>query len=281
MANRVAVTTKKFGHQLIELDEKNVGSHGQISENCRQSYYLVFTLRQDGFGKKRGRTQMEWNFLAVLRDFDLLMLGLVNTLKVTGLALLFGVPLGLVLALSRLSTFRILSGVAGFIVEFFRTTPPLVQLFWFFFALPILVDVRMTPLIAAIVTFSIQSSAFFAEIFRGGILSIDKGQWEGAKAIGMTYGQSLRRIILPQAVKRMIPAFMERSIELLKTTTLVSTVAYTDLMFQANELAQKTFRPLEVYTIVALIYFVLIFVFSQASIWVEHRLSKSGEGTVR
>ncbi|MDE0347671.1 MAG: ABC transporter permease subunit, partial [Boseongicola sp.] len=80
---------------------------------------------------------MEWNFLAVLRDFDLLMLGLLNTLKVTGLALLFGVPLGLALALSRLSTFRILSGVAGFIVEFFRTTPPLVQLFWFFFALPI------------------------------------------------------------------------------------------------------------------------------------------------
>ncbi|MYI70280.1 MAG: ABC transporter permease subunit, partial [Boseongicola sp. SB0673_bin_14] len=108
-----------------------------------------------------------------------------------------------------------------------------------------------------------------------------KGQWEGAKAIGMTYGQCQRRIILPQAIKRMIPAFMERSIELLKTTTLVSTVAYTDLMFQANELAQKTFRPLEVYTIVAAIYFVLIFLVSQFSIAVEHRLAKSGEGTVR
>ena len=129
-------------------------------------------------------------------------------------------------------------------------------------------------------TFSIQSSAFFAEIFRGGILSIDKGQWEGAKAIGMTYPQSLRRIILPQAIKRMIPAFMERSIELLKTTTLVSTVAYADLMFQANEVAQKTFRPLEVYTIVALIYFVLIFSVSQLSIVIERHLAKSGEGTV-
>ncbi|MGB7243419.1 MAG: amino acid ABC transporter permease [Sulfitobacter sp.] len=223
---------------------------------------------------------MEWNFLAVLRDFDLLLLGLVNTLKITGLALLFGIPIGLALAMARLSTQKILSGVAAFIVEFFRTTPPLVQLFWFFFALPILVDIRMTPTIAAVVTFSIQSSAFFAEIFRGGILSIDKGQWEGAKAIGMNYPQALRRIILPQAVKRMIPAFIERSIELLKTTTLVSTVAYSDLMFQANELAQKTFRPLEVYTVVALIYFVLIFVFSQLSIIVEHRLARSGEGTV-
>ena len=224
---------------------------------------------------------VEWNFQAVLANSDLLLLGLLNTLKVTGLALLFGVPLGLALALLRLSTVRLLSGTAAFVIEFFRTTPPLVQLFWFFFALPILVDVRMTPFIAAIVTFSIQSSAFFAEIFRGGILSIDRGQWEGARAIGMSYRQSLQRIILPQAVKRMIPAFMERSIELMKTTTLVSTVAYTDLMFQANDLAQKTFRPLEVYTVVAVMYFILIFVFSQLSILVEHRLARSGESTVR
>jgi len=224
---------------------------------------------------------VEWNFWAVLSDFDLLLLGLVNTLKVTVLALTFGVPLGLCLAVLRLSTLRPASAVAAFIIEFFRTTPPLVQLFWFFFALPILIDVHMTPFIASIVTFSIQSSAFFAEIFRGGIQSIDRGQWEGGKAIGMGYAQVMRRIILPQAVKRMIPAFMERAIELLKTTTLVSTVAYTDLMFQANDLAQKTFRPLEVYTVVALMYFALIFVLSQLSLRVEHKLAKSGESTVR
>ena len=224
---------------------------------------------------------MEWNFLAVLADMDLLLVGLLNTMKVTGLSLLFGVPLGLSLALLRLSTIRPLSGVAAFVIEFFRTTPPLVQLFWFFFALPILIDVRMTPFIASIVTFSIQSSAFFAEIFRGGILSIERGQWEGGKAIGMSYAQSLRRVVLPQAVKRMIPAFMERSIELMKTTTLVSTVAYADLMFQANDLAQKTFRPLEVYTVVAVMYFILIFAFSQLSILVEYRLARSGESTVR
>ena len=224
---------------------------------------------------------VEWNFQAVLANSDLLLLGLLNTLKVTGLALLFGVPLGLALALLRLTKIRALSATATFVIEFFRTTPPLVQLFWFFFALPILVDVRMTPFIAAIVTFSIQSSAFFAEIFRGGILSIDRGQWEGARAIGMSYRQSLQRVVLPQAVKRMIPAFMERSIELMKTTTLVSTVAYTDLMFQANDLAQKIFRPLEVYTVVAVMYFILIFVFSQLSILVEHRLARSGESTVR
>lgn len=223
----------------------------------------------------------EWDFIAVLGDLDLLALGLLNTLKVTSLALLFGIPLGLILAVSRLSRFKPLTFLASFIIEFFRTTPPLVQLFWFFFALPILVDIRMTPLIAAVLTFSIQSSAFFAEIFRSGIQSIEKGQWEGAKAVGMNYWQSMRRIILPQAIKCMIPAFMERSIELLKTTTLVSTVAYADLMYQANDLAQKTFRPLEVYTVVAVMYFILIFVFSQASLFIEHRLARSGESTVR
>lgn len=223
---------------------------------------------------------MEWDFTPALNNIDILLLGLVNTLKITGLALFFGMPLGLMMALSRLSEFRLLSMLAAFIIEFFRTTPPLVQLFWFFFAFPILFNVNMTPFTTAIVTFSIQSSAFFAEIFRSGIQSIDRGQWEGARAIGMTRKQSLRRIILPQAVKRMIPAFMERSIELLKTTTLVSTIAYTDLMYQANDIAQKTFRPLEVYTVVALIYFVLIFCFSQLSIVIERRMARSGEGTV-
>lgn len=223
----------------------------------------------------------EWDFIATLADMDLLMLGLWNTVKVFVLALCFGIPLGLGLALGRMSRIPVLSQFCSFIIELFRTTPPLVQLFWFFFAFPILINVQMTPFVASVLTFSIQSSAFFAEIFRGGINSIDKGQWEAAKAIGMTRRSSLRRIILPQAVKRMIPAFAERSIELLKTTTLISTVSYADLMFQANELASKTFRPLEVYTVVAVMYFLLILVFSQATIFLEYRLAKTGEGTLR
>ena len=181
----------------------------------------------------------EWDFAATLADMDLLMLGLWNTLQVFVLALAFGIPLGLGLALGRMSQIPVFSQVCLFFIEFFRTTPPLVQLFWFFFALPILISAQMTPFVASVLTFSVQSSAFFAEIFRGGINSIDKGQWEAAKAIGMTQKSSLRRIILPQAVKRMIPAFAERSIELLKTTTLISTVSYADLMLQANELASK------------------------------------------
>ena len=222
-----------------------------------------------------------WDFAPVWAHADLLALGLLNTLKVTATALTFGVPLGLVLALMRLSPSRWLAWPAGAVIEVFRTTPPLVQLFWFFFALPILIKVEMTPFVAAALTFSIQSAAFFAEVFRGGIVSVERGQWEAARAIGMNPRQTLRRVVLPQAVERMIPAFLERAIELMKTTTLVATVSYADLLFQTNEVAQKTFRPLEVFTTAALIYFVVIFGASQFVHRIERRLAISGEGTLR
>lgn len=222
-----------------------------------------------------------WDFGPVWAHADLLALGLLHTLQVTGTALLFGVPLGLLLALMRLSPRRVLAWPAGAVIEVFRTTPPLVQLFWFFFALPILVRVEMTPFAAAAITFSIQSAAFFAEVFRGGIVSVERGQWEAARALGMTGRQVMRRVVLPQAVKRMLPAFLERAIELMKTTTLVATVSYADLLFQANEVAQKTFRPLEVFTVAALMYFVVIFFASQTALLLERRLSASGEGMVR
>ena len=193
----------------------------------------------------------EWDFWVVLSDFDLLLLGLFNTLKITGLALVFGVPLGLLLALLRLYGNLAVRLPVGFIIEFLRTTPPIAQLFWFFFALPILIGVEINPFEASVLTFSLQSSAFFAEVFRGGIQSIDSGQWEASKALGMQRNETLRRIVLPQAVTRMIPAFLERAIELMKTTTLVSTISYADLLYQTNNIAQSTYRTIEVFTIAA------------------------------
>lgn len=222
-----------------------------------------------------------WDFGPVWANADLLLLGLWHTLQVTGTALAFGVPLGLVLALARLSKRSLLRWPAGIVIEIFRTTPPLVQLFWFFFVLPILVGVEMTPFAAASLTFAIQSAAFFAEAFRAGIVSVDRGQWEGARALGMTQRQLMRRVVLPQAIKRMLPAFLERVIELMKTTTLVATISYADLLFQANEVAQKTFRPLEVFTVAALMYFVVIYGFSLVAGRLERRWLISGEGMNR
>ena len=218
-----------------------------------------------------------WDFSVVLRGAPLLLAGLVNTLKVTGLALLFGVPLGLALAMLRLYGVGLVRFAAGLVIEFFRAKPPLVQLFWFFFALPILSGVEIDPFRAAVLTFSIQSAAFFAEVFRGGVASIERGQWEAAKAIGMTRRQTLRRVVLPQAVKRMIPAFLERAIELMKTTTLVAAISYADLLYQANAIAQATFRPLEVFTVAAAIYFVILTALSQLVRVLERRLARTGE----
>jgi len=221
----------------------------------------------------------QWDFSVVWRNSHLLLWGLLGTLKVTAAALALGLPLGLAVALLRLSRARAVSLPAGVFVEFFRSTPPLVQLFWCFFALPILIGIRIDSFQAAVMTLSVQSSAFFAEVFRGGIVSIERGQWEAARALGMTYGQLMRRVVLPQAVKRMIPAFLERAIELMKTTTLVATVAYADLLFEANDIAQKTFRPLEVFTAAAAIYFIVIFAASRAVQVSERRLARSGEST--
>ena len=223
--------------------------------------------------------EYQWDFTVVWRNSHLLLWGLLGTLKVTGAALVLGLPLGLGVALMRLSRARVVSLPASVFVEFFRSTPPLVQLFWCFFALPILIGVRIDSFQAAVMTLSIQSSAFFAEVFRGGIVSVERGQWEAARAIGMTYRQLLRRVVLPQAVKRMIPAFLERAIELMKTTTLVATVAYADLLFEASDIAQKTFRPLEVFTAAAAIYFVVIFAASRLVQVSERRLARSGEST--
>lgn len=222
----------------------------------------------------------EWDFAVVFRDFDLLLLGLLNTLKVTGLSLSLGVPLGLVLALARLYGSLPIRLPVIIFIDFLRSTPPLAQLFWFFFALPMIIGIEMDPFKASILTFSLQSSAFFAEVFRGGIISIDKGQWEASKAIGMNRNQTLNRVILPQAVKRMIPAFLERSIELMKTTTLVSTISYADLLYQANSIAQSTYRTLEVFSIAAGLYFIVIFACSVGVSRIERRLSRSGETTV-
>ena len=221
----------------------------------------------------------EWDFAIVFRDFDLLILGLVNTLKVTGLALLFGVPLGLFIALLRLFGSWPIKVPVGFLIEFLRSTPPIAQLFWFFFAMPILTGVEIDPFGASVLTFSLQSSAFFAEVFRGGIISIDRGQWEAAKAIGLDRNSSIKRIILPQAVKRMIPAFLERAIELMKTTTLVSTISYADLLYQANSIAQSTYRSLEVFSIAAGLYFIVIFACSIGVRNIERYLARTGETT--
>jgi len=215
----------------------------------------------------------QWDFSPVLTRWPLLLDGLLNTVKIAAIAIVFGVLVGLVLALLRLSPRRALRLPAAVFVEFYRNTPPIVHFFWFFYALPVVLNISLDPLVAAVLALSTQSGAFYAEVFRGGIRSIERGQWEGAKALGMSHTQLMRRIVVPQAATRMVAPFVERSFELIKTTALASTLAYGELLYQAMMVNSETFRPLEVYTAVALLYLVLLVSCSALARVAEARLT--------
>jgi len=217
----------------------------------------------------------QWDFGAVWLHKDMLLVGLLGTFKLAAMSILFGVVVGIFVALARLSHRRIFSMPATWFVEFYRNTPPIVHFFWFFYALPIVVNISLDPYWAGIIALSTQSGAFYAEVFRGGIRSIERGQWEGARAIGMSYSQIMTRVILPQATRRMVGPFVERSFELLKTTSLASTLAYADLLYEAMQVNSITYRPLEVYSSVAFLYFISLFTISMLVRLGEHRFAQA------
>lgn len=217
--------------------------------------------------------EYRWDFGAVLRQYPLLLDGLLGTLRIAAAAIVLGVALGLVLAAMRLSPRLLLRAPAAAFVEFYRNTPAIVHFFWFYYAMPVVADISLSPFMAATLALSTQSAAFYAEVFRGGVRSITAGQWEGARALGMSDAQAMRRIILPQAASRMVAPFIERSFELLKTTSLASTLAYGDLLFRAMQVNSTTFRPLETYTVLAVMYFTLLLAASAAASVAERRLT--------
>ncbi|MGH6862020.1 MAG: amino acid ABC transporter permease, partial [Phyllobacterium sp.] len=138
-------------------------------------------------------------------------------------------------------------------------TPLLVQLIWAYYALPMLSRLELTPVSASLIALSCYGGSFYAEIIRGGIVSIDVGQSEAASALGMMPSQTMRRIVLPQAIRRMVPALMNQSIIQLKNTSLVSVLAVPDLVYQGQMVAHDSFRPLETYSTIAIAYFIILF----------------------
>lgn len=223
----------------------------------------------------------DWDFAAVWNYRQMLLEGALGTMQIAAVAICMGVAIGAVLATLRLTKSPWLQYPALWFTEFYRNTPPLIHFFWAFYALPVLVGVSLDPYVAAIIALSTQSGAFYAEVFRGGVISVERGQWEGGRALGMTPQNVLRRVILPQALQRMVAPFMERSFELIKTTALASTLAYSDLLYQAMQVNSITFRPLEVYTFVAAIFFVTLLVLSMLAHLVEARLSRANTLTSR
>lgn len=216
-----------------------------------------------------------WNFQSVFDNWWALAVGLAGTLRLFVVCLILGMGLGLIVALGRRSRNRPIRWLSTAFVEFFRNTPVLVQILWFYYALPILVQIEISPFAAAILGISLNSAAYSAEIYRGGIQSIEPGQWEAARAIGMTGIQTLRRVVLPQAIRRIIPALTNRGVEIFKMSTLASVVAYVELLQQGKLIASLNFNPLETYTVVAAIFLIILYPIVRMTYSLERYLARS------
>jgi len=216
-----------------------------------------------------------WDFSFLWMYRWLLIEGLGFTLLYTVGSIAFGLIIGLLVGLLRLSRNWLLTLPLIAYIEAFRCTPLLVQIIWFYYAFPVLVGIDMPAVVAGLLVLSLYTGAFYAEIFRGGVISIERGQWDAARAIGMRHVEVLRRVILPQAIKRMIPPFLNQSIIQLKNTSLVSTIAVSDLLYQGQLITSATYRPLETYTTVAMIYFAILFPLTLFAQGVEYRLQRS------
>jgi polar amino acid transport system permease protein len=216
-----------------------------------------------------------WDFSFLWHYRWLVLWGLGVTILYTIATILIGLAIGLVTGLLRLSRNKLLTAPLLAYVEIFRCTPLLVQIIWFYYALPVVLGIDIPAHVAAVLVLSLYTGAFYAEIVRGGVNSIERGQWDAARAVGMRRGQVMRHVILPQAVKRMIPPFMNQSIIQLKNTSLVSTIAVADLLYQGQMITAATYRPLEVYTMVAILYFAVLFPLTLAAQGVEWQLARS------
>lgn len=220
-------------------------------------------------------TNYQWDFFTVWQNYDLFLYGMWITVAYTFGSIFFGVIIGFMTCAARLSNWRSLQAIARIYQEIFRCSPLLVQLLWFYYAFPLLVGGSIDNRVAAMLTLSLYVGSFYAEIFRGGIVSIDKGQREAAAAIGMSPWQSMVRIILPQALKRMLPSFINQSIIQFKNSSLVSVISVADLAYMAAVVNGQTYRPLESYTVMAALYIALLLPLTQIADWVERRLRAS------
>lgn len=190
---------------------------------------------------------------------DLLISGAFYSILFAIATILGGMCVGLVVALGRMAPSRILRFCITAFTEVFRCTPLLVILIWFYYALPVLLGIDLSPITAAFLALSLYGGAFYGEVIRGGILAIDIGQTEAAKAIGMRNSAVMRRIILPQATRKMIPPLVNQSVMQMKNTSLISVLALPDLIYQSQLITHETYRPLEMYTAVAVIYFLILY----------------------
>ena len=214
---------------------------------------------------------MNFDMNLVVNSFPLLLIGAGVTIQITVLSTAIGFVIGLIVGVARISNLRLLRMLAEVYVEFFRGTPLLVQIFLFYFALPVITGQRIDPFIAAISACGINSGAYVAEIFRAGIQSIDEGQMEAGRSLGMTWLQTMRYIIVPQAFKRVIPPLGNEFIAMLKDSSLVSVIGFEELTRRGQLIIAKTYGSFEIWMSVAVIYLVMTLTISRFVAYLERR----------
>ena len=201
--------------------------------------------------------------------------GLKSTLGLSIISVLIGIVIGSLLALMKLSKHKPLKWIAAVYIEVVRGTPMITQLFIVYFGSYVLFGLDMNPFIAGIIAVSLNSGAYVAEIIRSGIQSIDKGQMEAGRSLGMTQSMTMKEIIMPQAVKNILPALCNEFITVIKETSIVSVIGVTDLLYNVNIVRGISFRPLEPLLIAAVIYFILTFGLSKAVNILEGKMKQS------
>lgn len=211
--------------------------------------------------------------------------GLGVTLGLFALTLLFSIPLGLIISLGAISRFKPLSWLVKFYIWLLRGTPLLLQLLFVYFGLPLVfqflfeyfnlpLQFNIDNFTAAVIAFVLNYAAYFAEIFRAGIQSIDKGQFEAAKALGLSSGQTMWRVVIPQAISRILPPVGNESITLVKDTSLVSIIALSDIMHQTRTIVMRE-ASVAAFVVAAVFYLVMTFVLTKLFDYLEKRFSKS------
>ncbi|SIT49423.1 ABC transporter permease protein [Paraburkholderia piptadeniae] len=216
-----------------------------------------------------------WNLSYLSTQLPVILEGLLGTLRLSVVCLLGGLIIGTLVGAARSQGGPVLRAVGTAYVEFFRNIPALVQVFWCFYALPVLLGTESDRFLSATLAISLYSGAYFAEIVRSGIQSIEKGQWEAGRAIGMSYLRILRFIVFPQVFKRILPALTNQGIDVIKLTTLASTIAYAELLYQAKLISDVEFRPIETYTTIGGIFIAVLIIFSLLSARLERRMARS------
>ncbi|WP_210526205.1 amino acid ABC transporter permease [Rubellimicrobium arenae] len=210
---------------------------------------------------------------AVTRNFGPLLEGLWVTIQLTLAANVIGLVLGFVIALLVMSRVALIRVPATAFVEFFRCTPAIVQIVWFFYCVPMLFNIYLGSMTMGIVALGLNLAAFNGEAYRAAIQSVPREHRDAAVALGLSPLQSTLHIILPTAFRLAIPVLLTNGIVIFQQSALVAIVAVPDLMYEAKSLATKTYRPIETFTIVALVYFAVSFPISQLVGWLERRRS--------